>query len=204
MSVKTLQFKAPATEIGKSAGLQSPFMVVASGSGKSRHVVLHSVSGLGKTVHVCFDPQASIAKKLRRYMVKRAISHASIRSFLKRHPQSTNPLTVYWATCKKCPIPPLSVVKLVSADEDHPIWRSQIGKTFRVGYYNRNDGLKTIWLVDRNGQYCQTTDLASLRKHFKIVGLAPARDLFGDNRPPIRPLVAAAQSVSSFRHRIPA
>lgn len=190
MAVKTLQFKARAIDIGKPAGLQASFKIVARGSGSSLHAVVHSVSGPRKTVQVCFDSQAITARRLRRYMIGRNIKNVFLKEFVKRHRQSIRDLPVYWATCKQCPIPPRSVVRLVSADEKNPVWRSQIGTTFRIGYYNRNDGLNTIWLVDRDGSYCQTTDLASLRKHFRIVSLASETDLYGKTRARLRALTA--------------
>lgn len=59
---------------------------------------------------------------------------------------------------------------------------------FRIGYYNREDGLQCIWLVNDAGEYEQTTDRQALLKHFVILKLSNERDLFGDARPALRPL----------------
>jgi hypothetical protein len=85
-------------------------------------------------------------------------------------------------------IPPRSVVILRSYDpETTPEWKEDRGRMFRVGYYNRNDGLDCIWLVNERGEYEQTTDRASLLKHFLILKLSGEQDLFGDQRPPLKP-----------------
>lgn len=82
-------------------------------------------------------------------------------------------------------IPPLSVVQLVS---EKPEWLDQIGFTFRVGYYRLKDGLDCVWLVDRTGTYCQTTDQQSIRNDFAIVSLSQEDDLYGVNREPLAPI----------------
>jgi hypothetical protein len=85
-------------------------------------------------------------------------------------------------------IPPRSVVILRSYDpETAPEWREDRGRIFRVGYYNRKDGLDCIWLVNELGEYEQTTDRVALLKHFLILKLSAERDLFGDHRPPLKP-----------------
>jgi hypothetical protein len=85
-------------------------------------------------------------------------------------------------------IPPRSVVILRSYDpETAPEWREDRGRMFRVGYYNRKDGLNCIWLVNERGEYEQTTDRPALLKHFLILRLSAEQDLFGDHRPPLKP-----------------
>jgi hypothetical protein len=79
-------------------------------------------------------------------------------------------------------IPPRSVVRLVSADERTPVWRRFLGQRFQIGYYSRQDGLGTIWLVDDSGDYCQTTDRKSLIKHFVFEHISKETDLFGSRQ----------------------
>lgn len=83
-------------------------------------------------------------------------------------------------------IPPLTVVELVKADSTTPEWKNSIGKRYRVGYYNAKDGLNTVWLVDQEGRYIQTTDQNHLLKYFKIVRLSREDDYFGAHRRPLR------------------
>jgi hypothetical protein len=61
-------------------------------------------------------------------------------------------------------------------------WKLNVGRRFRIGYYSRNDGLDTIWLVNDAGEYEQTTDRGFLLKYFKIVKLSGEKDFFGKNR----------------------
>jgi hypothetical protein len=81
-------------------------------------------------------------------------------------------------------IPPLSFVKVTSESAS---WHEEKGRSFRIGYYNRNDGLDCVWLVDDNGQYEQTADQAMIREHFTILKLSDETDLFGDDRDAIGP-----------------
>lgn len=84
-------------------------------------------------------------------------------------------------------VPPRTVVILTSVDaKSTPDWNDDRGRIFRVGYYNRNDGLDCIWLVNDKGEYEQTTDRASLLNHFVILKLSNEGDLYGDDRPPLK------------------
>lgn len=65
------------------------------------------------------------------------------------------------------PIPPLSIVKLVRADAQTPNWKSQIGRTFRIGYFSRQDGTDCVWLVNNAGQYEQTVDQSGINDYFE-------------------------------------
>lgn len=85
-------------------------------------------------------------------------------------------------------IPPESIVELVRADNKTPLWKEQIGKRYRIGYYSKQDGLDTIWLVDDGGDYCETTDRDYLLKYFKIERLSKETDFFGTNRRRIGPI----------------
>jgi hypothetical protein len=81
-------------------------------------------------------------------------------------------------------IPPLSVVIVVAGS---PGWRDQNGAVFRIGYYQRNDGLDCVWLVDDDGGYSQTTDQEDIRKSFAILQMSDEKDLFEAERPIIGP-----------------
>ena len=84
---------------------------------------------------------------------------------------------------------PRSVVILTSVDRKNtPDWPADRGQIFRIGYYNRKDGLDCIWLVNEAGQYEQTTDRQTLLDHFVILKLSNEQDLFGDDRSPLKPL----------------
>jgi len=85
-------------------------------------------------------------------------------------------------------IPPRSIVKLTRADDDTPGWKDSIGKRYRIGYYSKQDGLDVIWLVDDNGEYCETTERDFLLKYYKIIRLSREKDLFGVNRKPLGPI----------------
>ena len=85
-------------------------------------------------------------------------------------------------------IPPRSVVILASVGRQTPDWLPDRGRIFRIGYYNRADGLECIWLVNDVCEYEQTTDRQTLLDHFIILKLSNERDLFGDRRGQLKPL----------------
>lgn len=89
---------------------------------------------------------------------------------------------------KANPIPPGSVVELYRADSEAPLWKKEIGKQFRIGYYSKQDGLDVIWLVDEKGDYCQATDHEFLYKYFRIIQLSSRKDYFGYRSKPFGPL----------------
>ena len=64
-------------------------------------------------------------------------------------------------------IPPRSVFRLARCDLRTKGWKADVGRVFRIGYYSRQDGLDTIWLVDELGKYEQTTDRDFLLKYFQ-------------------------------------
>jgi tryptophan synthase beta chain len=82
-------------------------------------------------------------------------------------------------------IPPRSVVRLARSDERTPSWSSRVGREYRVGYYNPNDGLDCIWLVDKSGKYTETIDHETLAQYFEIVQRSNETDLLGTNREPL-------------------
>jgi len=87
-------------------------------------------------------------------------------------------------------IPPLSVVRLVRADARTPQWKIQLGRSFRIGYYSRQDGTDCVWLVNDAGEYEQTVDQKKLHAHFEVVERSKERSVYGTARPPIPPLAA--------------
>jgi hypothetical protein len=89
-------------------------------------------------------------------------------------------------------IPPLSVVKIVRVTEEEPDWVGYECRVFRIGYYRKRDGLDCVWLVDDQGDYCETVDQEMIKTHFEVISLSAETDLFGLDRPviqPIRPIV---------------
>jgi hypothetical protein len=86
----------------------------------------------------------------------------------------------------RTPIPPCSVVSVKTSPSK--TWRKNIGRRFRVGYYNWRDGLDCIWLVNEEGEYEQTIDHDFLQKHFEIESISKERSLYGRNRPKFKPV----------------
>jgi len=88
-------------------------------------------------------------------------------------------------------IPPRSRVRVIKADDQtSAAWEKNVGRQFRVGYYNRSDGLGCIWLVNDDGNYEQTTNLKFLLKNFDIEYLSRERSLFGRGRGRLRKIHA--------------
>lgn len=88
------------------------------------------------------------------------------------------------------PVPPGSEVMLVRASQRTPLWRKQVGRIFRVGYYSEQDGFNTIWLVNERGEYEQTIEPGDLLQHFVVLHVSDETDLIGAHRPPLKPLSA--------------
>jgi hypothetical protein len=89
---------------------------------------------------------------------------------------------------KVVPIPPLSVVRAAYNGRNQS-FRKHNGRTFRVGYYSRMDGLDCIWLVDDEGHYERTVDHEFLYRHFDVIQFADHTNWYGRRRrkiPPIR------------------
>jgi len=84
-------------------------------------------------------------------------------------------------------VPPRSVVRLIKREPD---WDGdlQVGDTFRIGYYSRQDGPNCVWLVDSAGEYSQTWNQTSLRDNFEVVERSGESDIFGNSRPQLEPL----------------
>jgi hypothetical protein len=86
-------------------------------------------------------------------------------------------------------IPPGSLVILAKIDaKKSPDWAMDGGRIFRIGYYNPNDGLNCIWLVNSDGGYEQTVDRKGLLDHFFLLQLSDETDLYGRNRKPLKAL----------------
>ena len=83
----------------------------------------------------------------------------------------------------RTPIPPRSIVRVKAAPRSP--WHKEMGALFRIGYYSAQDGLDCIWLVDAQGEYCQTLDHDFLHKFFEIVSVSKERSLYGKKRPPL-------------------
>jgi hypothetical protein len=86
----------------------------------------------------------------------------------------------------RTPIPPGSVVRAKTSPSQK--WRKNVGRSFRIGYYSRTDGLDCIWLVNERGKYEQTIDHGFLRKHFEIVSISKQRSLYGNGKPRFLPI----------------
>jgi hypothetical protein len=82
-------------------------------------------------------------------------------------------------------IPPGSVVKLNTK------WGDKQGRIFRIGYYNPNDGLNCVWLVNETGEYEQSTDQKSIDEDFEILRLSTETDMHGFNREALGPVSEA-------------
>ena len=83
-------------------------------------------------------------------------------------------------------IPPRSRVRLIKADDRAAAWKKDVGRQFRVGYYDQGTGLKCIWLVNEDGEYERTTDLKFLLNHFDVEYLSGEKDFFGRGRRRLR------------------
>jgi len=85
-------------------------------------------------------------------------------------------------------IPPRSKFKLVRSDETTPMWKNQIGKTFRIGYYSKQDGTDCIWLVNEKGEYEETTSRDHLLKYFEPLDISKETELYRHPTEPFGPL----------------
>jgi ribosomal protein S16 len=83
-------------------------------------------------------------------------------------------------------IPPRSIVKLLAR------WGKDHGRVFRIGYYNPQDGLNCVWLVNARGEYEQTADQRSIRRSFEVLELSDETDFFGVDRNQLGPLEPVA------------
>lgn len=75
--------------------------------------------------------------------------------------------------------------------DPHANVSQSVGALFRVGYYSPQDGLDCIWLVDEDGEYCETVDRKYLEKYCELVLLTHESDYYGANRTPIKALTKA-------------
>jgi len=107
-----------------------------------------------------------------------------------------------WREPRQLPavIPPRTVVEQIYRPGMPRRWRTRLGRRFRIGYYSRQDGLETIWLVDDDGAYCESTDRDYLLRYFRVVSLSKEADYFGVER---RPLGRRRASVKAGTKRRP-
>jgi mannose-6-phosphate isomerase-like protein (cupin superfamily) len=91
---------------------------------------------------------------------------------------------------KKLPkiVPPGSRFRLTGSDKETGLWKLDVGRVFRIGYYSQQDGLDVIWLVNEKGKYEQTTDRDFLERYFEPLEISDESDLFGVTKPKFKPL----------------
>ena len=80
-------------------------------------------------------------------------------------------------------IPPRSVI--VASEKNAANFNQE---QYRIGYYNPNDGLDCVWLVNQNGDYEQTADQRFIRRNFTIIERSSETDLYGRNQQSLGPL----------------
>jgi hypothetical protein len=85
-------------------------------------------------------------------------------------------------------IPPRTRVRLVRAFGRSESARKEVGRRFRIGYYNSNDGLDCVWLVNELGVYEQTADREFLLRHFEIEWISDETDYYGKTKRQLGPL----------------
>lgn len=93
------------------------------------------------------------------------------------------------------PVPPKSVVRLASYPRYARGWKHSLGNIFRIGYYNPQDGLDCIWLVNEAGEHQETIDHDYLEKYFDIIEVSGEKNFYGRRQPQIAPVV---RSVKAF------
>ena len=64
----------------------------------------------------------------------------------------------------------------------------EIGQIYRIGYYCRNCGLDTVWLVDKSGGYSWSADNDFIDRYFEVIEISKERSVFGKGKPKIGPL----------------
>lgn len=77
-------------------------------------------------------------------------------------------------------ISPVSILRAKKLLNGISPWNDKIGRLCRVGYYSRQDGIDVVWLVDEDGDYCETTDQKDLESYFDIVVNSNIQDTYGD------------------------
>ena len=90
----------------------------------------------------------------------------------------------------KRPLPPRTVLRLLRLWPHARKQGCEIGQIWRVGYYSRQDGDDTVWLVDQNGKYSWTANHDFISRHFEIVEISNEKSLYGAARETIGPLDA--------------
>jgi len=80
------------------------------------------------------------------------------------------------------------VVRLAHSGKKTPGWRADIGRTFRIGYHSRMDGLDCVWLVNDEGKYEQTTDHDFLYRYFDVIYFTNDTNWYGRRRRRLGPI----------------
>lgn len=83
---------------------------------------------------------------------------------------------------------PLTVLRLEKLWPHARKQGKEIGQIYRVGYYCKDCGKDTIWLVDAQGNYGWTVDFEFVKAHFKLIARSKKRSIFGKGRPKIGPI----------------
>jgi len=93
-------------------------------------------------------------------------------------------------------LPPASILRLKVAPPEGDLWHDKLGRYCRVGFYNQADGDEVVWLVNEDGEYCETTDLGDIEEYFEVVEISDVRDYYGDIS---TPLAAIAEPAMKWR-----
>ena len=80
-------------------------------------------------------------------------------------------------------LPPLTVLRLKKLWPHARKQGKEKGQIYRIGYYCKNCGTDTIWLVDEKGEYGWTADREFVDNYFEILKLSNERSIYGEGRP---------------------
>ncbi len=84
---------------------------------------------------------------------------------------------------------PRSVVRLKKLWPHARKQGREIGQIFRIGYYCKDCGVDTVWLVDTGGEYSWTGDIEFLDEFFELLEDSRERSIYGKGKPRIKPLI---------------
>jgi hypothetical protein len=83
---------------------------------------------------------------------------------------------------------PRTVVKLIKLWPHARNQGKEIGQIYRIGYYCKDCGIDTVWLVDENGGYNWTADNEFIDRYFEVVESSKERSVYGKGKSAIAPL----------------
>ena len=83
---------------------------------------------------------------------------------------------------------PLTVLRLKKLWPHARKKGKEIGQIYRIGYYCKDCGLDTVWLVDEKGQYNWTAENDFIDKFFEIIEQSKEISIYGQGRPNLGPL----------------